>query len=71
MVQRSINIPKHGGPDGAGLPQVVFDQLLNMFEDVTISDIEIKDAIELCLSASTQAEWLEYREFLLKRLTNE
>ena len=68
MVQRALKIPKHGGPDGVGLPKPVFDHLLTMFEDVTISDIEIKGAIELCLSASTQVEWAEYREELLKRL---
>jgi hypothetical protein len=39
-----------------------------MFEDVTINDIEIKGAIELCLSASTRAQWLDYREELVKRL---
>lgn len=71
MVSRSIKIPKHSGPDGQGLPQRVFDQLINMFEDVTITDAEIKGAIELCLGASTQVEWTQYREELLKRLTNE
>ena len=68
MVSRSLKIPKHGGPDGLGLPRPVFEHLLVMFEDVTISDVEIKGAIELCLSASTQLEWIEYREELLKRL---
>lgn len=68
MVSRDLKIPKHGGPDGLGLPRPVFDHLLTMFEDVTISDIEIKGAMELCLGASTQEEWLEYREELLKRL---
>lgn len=68
MVQRLIKIPKHGGPDGTGLPRPVFDHLLVMVKDVTISDTEIKGAIELCLSASTQAEWLEYRAELVKRL---
>jgi hypothetical protein len=68
MVQRLVKIPKHGGPDGTGLPRPVFDHLLVMFEDVTINDIEIKGAIELCLSASTRAQWLDYREELVKRL---
>jgi hypothetical protein len=68
MVQRIIKIPKHGGPDGIGLPRTVFDQLLIMFDDVTIKDAEIKQAIELCLSASTQPEWLDYREELLQRI---
>jgi len=68
MVQRIIKIPKHGGPDGIGLPRTVFDQLLIMLDDVTIKDAEIKQAIELCLSASTQTEWLDYREELLQRI---
>lgn len=68
MVQRAIKIPKHGGPDGLGLPRTVFDHLLIMFEDITISDAEVKSLIEFCLGASTQAEWVEYREELLKRL---
>jgi hypothetical protein len=68
MVSRNLKIPKHGGPDGVGLPKPVFDHLLIMFEDATLSDTEIKGAIELCLSASTQNEWLGYREELLKRL---
>lgn len=68
MVQRIIKIPKHGGPDGIGLPRTVFEQLLIMLDDVTIKDAEIKQAIELCLSASTQPEWLDYREELLQRI---
>ena len=68
MVQRIIKIPKHGGPDGIGLPRTVFEQLIIMLDDVTIKDAEIKQAIELCLSASTQLEWLDYREELLQRI---
>jgi hypothetical protein len=69
MVPRDLKIPKHGGPDGLGLPREVFDHLLIMFEDATISDTEIKGAIELCLSASGQEQWNnEYREELIKRL---
>lgn len=70
MVPRDLKIPKHGGPDGQGLPQEVFDHLLNMFDDVTISDIEIKSAMEICLGACEQQQWNSvYREELLKRLT--
>jgi hypothetical protein len=68
MVQRLIKIPKHGGPDGAGLPRTAFDQLLIMLDDATIKDAEIKQAIELCLGASTQPEWSRYREELLQRI---
>jgi hypothetical protein len=70
MVSRNLKIPKHGGPDGLGLPRAVFDHLLIMFEDVTISDTEIKGAVELCLSTSGQEQWNnEYREELIKRLS--
>ena len=69
MVSRNLKIPKHGGPSGVGLPRTVFDHVLLMFEDATISDTEIKGAMELCLSASEQTQWnTEYREELLKRL---
>jgi hypothetical protein len=68
MVQRLIKIPRHGGPDGVGLPRRAFDHLLSMMDDVTINDQEIKGAIELCLGASTQAEWQEYRQELLQRI---
>jgi hypothetical protein len=68
MVQRLIKIPKHGGPDGVGLPRTVFNHLLSMMEDATIKDEEIKGAIELCLSASTQSEWQIYREELLEKI---
>jgi hypothetical protein len=68
MVQRLIKIPKHGGPDGVGLPRAVFEHLLLMIDDATINNEEIKGAVELCLGASTQAEWLEYRQELLQRI---
>jgi len=69
MVSRSIKIPKHGGPDGVGLTRPAIDHLINMLDDATISDSEIKIAIELCLTACTQAQWNdEYRVELLKRL---
>jgi hypothetical protein len=68
MVQRLIKIPKHGGPDGVGLSRAVFEHLLLMIDDATINNEEIKGAVELCLGASTQAEWLEYRQELLQRI---
>lgn len=68
MVQRQLKIPKHGGPDGAGLPQKAFNRLLEMFDDAKVSDSDIQSAIELCLSASTQSEWDKYREELMKRM---
>jgi hypothetical protein len=69
MVQRSLKIPKHGGPDGQGLPRNAFNQLLELMDDSQTADSQVKIAIELCLSASTQVQWNdEYREELIKRI---
>jgi hypothetical protein len=69
MVQRKIKIPKHGGPDGQGLPEEVFEKLFAVIDDTNLSDIEIKSAIELCLSISTQEQWNgEYRARLLEKI---
>ena len=68
MVQRIIKIPKHGGPDGVGLDQKSFDQLLNLLEDLTIDNNLARSAIELCLSASTRQQWNEeYRPKLVEQ----
>lgn len=68
MVQRLIKVPKHGGPDGQGLPQVVFEELLVLVEDQSIPDDWVKQAMELCLGASLQQQWNdEFRPELLKR----
>ena len=69
MVQRSLKIPKHGGPDGQGLPRIVFDQLFEVINDPMLTDNEVKAAIELCLSISTQQQWNnEYRNELIERI---
>lgn len=68
MVQRLIKVPKHGGPDGQGLPQAVFDELLVLIEDQSIPDDWVRQAMELCLGASLQQQWNdEFRPELLKR----
>ncbi len=67
MVQRAVKIPKHGGPDGQGLPRVAFDELKVLLRSTDISDAQAKDAIELCLMASTQSQWNdEYRTELIE-----
>jgi hypothetical protein len=69
MVQRNLKVPKHGGPDGQGLPRAAFEQLLELAVDKNTDDLMMKEAIELCLSASTQVQWNdEYREELIKRM---
>lgn len=66
MVQRVIKIPKHGGPDGHGFTETIFDALKHVLIDKSIPDEQVKDAIELCLSISKQQEWNElYRPQLL------
>ena len=68
MVQRKIKIPKHSGPDGQGLPRIAFDSLLVLLKDTTVTDVDAKIAIELCLSASTQTEWNDiYRIELMNK----
>ena len=57
MVQRVIKIPKHGGPDGVGLPEPAFLSLVELINSTGITDNQITQAMELCLSASTQDEW--------------
>lgn len=52
-----IKVPKHQGPDGQGLPQSVFDTLTFLIETCSLTDNEIKQAIELCFGASTEKEW--------------
>jgi hypothetical protein len=69
MVQRLIKIPKHGGPDGVGLTPSIFQSLVQLVSDRTITDKEATSAIELCLGASTQAEWNDiYRPQLIEIL---
>lgn len=52
-----IKIPRHCGPDGQGLPRAVFDKLVSLLDSNSLDDTEIKSAIELCFSASTEQEW--------------
>ena len=69
MVQRALKIPKHGGPDGQGLPRVAFEKLFEVIDDLTLTDEEVKIAVELCLAVSTQQQWNdEYRAELLEKI---
>ena len=66
---RKIKIPKHGGPDGQGLPETSFTELENLLDNVEVTDEEAKAAIELCLGASKQEEWNSvYRPRLVERV---
>jgi hypothetical protein len=69
MVQGLVKIPKHGGPDGQGLPVEVIDELIMLIKNSVFTEQQINQAIELCLSASTQAQWNEiYVPMLVDKL---
>ena len=69
MVQGVIKIPKHGGPDGQGLPAEVIDELIILIKNEAFTEAQINQAIELCLSASTQQQWNEvYVPLLVDKL---
>jgi hypothetical protein len=69
MVQGVIKIPKHGGPDGQGLPAEVVDELIHLIKNEAFTEDQINQAIELCLSASTQQQWNEvYVPLLVDKL---
>lgn len=62
-------VPTHGGPDGQGLPWAAFKELADNLASRQLTGHDARDAIELCLSASTQAEWNDwYRRILIKDL---
>ena len=65
----SIKIPKHGGPDGQGLPEEVIDELIDIINNGLFTVEQVRQAVELCMSASTQDEWNNnYRPRLLEIL---
>ena len=65
----SIKIPKHGGPDGQGLPEEVIDELIDIINNGLFTVEQVRQAVELCMSASTQYEWNNnYRPRLLEIL---
>ena len=69
MVHSLIKIPKHGGPDGQGLPAEVISDLIQIIENNSLSEAQLNQAIELCLSASTQSQWNEvYMPMLIDKL---
>jgi len=64
-----IKIPKHGGPDGQGLPEEVISELIEIINDRVFTEDQTRQAIELCMSASTQAQWNDnYRPRLIEIL---
>jgi DNA ligase-1 len=60
-------VPLHGGPDGQGLPWVAFKELALGLSRRDFTGHAARDAIELALGASTQAQWNGwYRRILIK-----
>ena len=60
-------VPSHGGPDGQGLPWVAFKELALGLARRDFTGHTARDAIELALGASTQAQWNGwYRRILIK-----
>jgi hypothetical protein len=69
MVPGTVKIPKHGGPDGQGLELKVIEELISIIKKGLFTEQQINQAIELCLSASTQREWNDiYAPLLAKEL---
>ena len=62
-------VPKHSGPDGQGLPWTAFAALANSLATRQLTGDAAKQAIELCLTTATQAEWNDwYYRILIKDL---
>jgi DNA ligase-1 len=62
-------VPTHGGPDGQGLPWEAFKELCHLLSTRQLTGDDARSAIELALSASTQAQWNNwYRRILIKDL---
>jgi DNA ligase-1 len=62
-------VPKHGGPDGQGLPWAAFKELTHLLATRQLTGHDARDAIELALGASTQSQWNDwYRRILIKDL---
>lgn len=57
MVPGIVKIPKHGGPDGQGLAPEVIEELISIIKRGLFTEEQINQAVELCLSASTQQQW--------------
>lgn len=62
-------VPRHGGPDGQGLPWIAFNALADALASRQLTGDAARDAIELCLKSATQTEWNDwYMRILTKDL---
>jgi len=72
MVQGTITLPKHTGPDGMGLTIEVIEELIGIIKQGLFTEEQITQAIALCMERSTQAQWNEvYIPLLVERLKEE
>lgn len=53
-------VPKHGGPDGQGLPWLAFRALADSLAKRELTGDAARDAIELCLKSAKQSEWNDW-----------
>ena len=62
-------VPIHSGPDGQGLPWVVFAKLASQLHQRELTGHDARDAIELTMSIATKEQWNGwYRLILIKDL---
>jgi len=62
-------VPRHGGPDGQGLPWAAFKALADSLASRQLTGDAARDAIELCLKTAKQTEWNDwYMRILTKDL---
>jgi DNA ligase-1 len=62
-------VPRHGGPDGQGLPWKAFRALADALASRQLTGDAARDAIELCLKSAKQTEWNDwYMRILIKDL---
>lgn len=62
-------VPKHGGPDGQGLPWSAFRVLADNLAQRQLTGDAARDAIELCLKTAKKSEWNNwYMRILTKDL---
>jgi DNA ligase-1 len=53
-------VPRHGGPDGQGLPWPAFRVLADNLAQRKLTGDAARDAIELCLKSAKQSEWNDW-----------
>jgi DNA ligase-1 len=60
-------VPKHGGPDGQGLPWVAFRVLADDLASRKLTGDNAKRAIELALGCAKQSEWNDWYMRILQK----